>query len=171
MSLLVKIKLAIIPSYCKPQDILNSPALSGADALISMNKYRSKNMAAIRSKDTEPERIVRSLLHRVGFRFRKNDSRLPGSPDIYLPRWRCVIFVHGCYWHRHKGCRFTTTPRTNVAFWKNKFKVNIDRDLRTECALTQLGMRVIVIWECEINTSPENVILRLKIAIKSSYLR
>lgn len=136
--------------------------------LISKNTVRSKNMAAIRSKDTEPERLIRSLLHRAGFRFRKNDSRLPGSPDIYLPRWGCVILVHGCFWHRHKGCRFTTTPQTNVEFWGKKFKTNIKRDLETERALSQLGLRVIVIWECEINTSPGNLIRRMESLIKCS---
>lgn len=132
------------------------------------NDTRSRNMAAIRSSDTEPERRLRSLLHRAGFRFRKNDKRFPGSPDIYLPRWRCAVFIHGCYWHRHAGCRFTTTPRTNLQFWTRKFDANIARDLRNQDALRKLGIRPLIVWECAIKAQPERALLKLIRSIQAT---
>ncbi len=137
---------------------------------MATNDTRSRNMAAIRSSDTEPERRLRSLLHRAGFRFRKNDKRFPGSPDIYLPRWRCAVFVHGCYWHRHAGCPFTTTPRTNLQFWNKKFDANIARDLRNQVALRKLGIRPLIVWECAISAQPERTLLKLIRSIKAKAL-
>jgi DNA mismatch endonuclease (patch repair protein) len=113
-------------------------------------EHRSWNMSRIRSRNTRPERVVRSLLHRAGFRFRLNVRTLPGSPDIVLPRHRCVIFVHGCFWHRHPGCRYCYTPKSRVDFWNKKFEANVSRDKRTGEELEKLGWRVIVVWECEI---------------------
>lgn len=107
-------------------------------------------MSRIRGRDTVPERIVRSLLHGLGFRFRLHVSTLPGRPDIVLPRHRTVIDVHGCYWHRHPGCRFAYTPKSNAAFWTAKFSENIARDKRVRCELVSLGWRVITVWECEV---------------------
>lgn len=111
---------------------------------------RSRNMAAIRGKDTAPELAVRRMLHGMGLRFRLHRKELPGRPDIVLPRHRTVVFVHGCFWHRHQGCRFTTTPKTRREFWQAKFDGNVARDRRNQAELVQLGWRVIVVWECEL---------------------
>ena len=113
-------------------------------------KRRSWNMSRIRSKDTTPERIVRSFLHRNGFRFRLHVKDLPGTPDIVLPKYKTVIEVRGCYWHRHPGCKYAYAPKTRVEFWSRKFAENVARDKKTEQALKKLGWRVIVIWECEV---------------------
>ena len=107
-------------------------------------------MGRIRGKDTLPERTVRSLLHRMGFRFRLHRSDLPGSPDVVLPRFRAVVFIHGCYWHRHADCRRgQSTPSVNTEFWEAKFRKNRERDERTVRELTALGWKVIIVWECE----------------------
>lgn len=113
-------------------------------------EHRSWNMSRIRSKDTSPEMTVRSLLHRLGYRFRLHRKDLPGHPDIVLPRYRAAIFVHGCYWHRHKGCKFAYTPKTRTDFWQRKFADNVLRDRRTRDQLEQTGWQVIIVWECEI---------------------
>ena len=110
---------------------------------------RSRMMSAIRGRDTAPERAVRKYLHAAGLRFRLGGAGLPGRPDIVLPRYRVAVFVHGCYWHRHRGCRFTTTPSTNVDFWKAKFVRNVARDASNEDKLRALGWRPLVIWGCE----------------------
>ena len=111
---------------------------------------RSWNMSRIKSKDTTPERIVRSFLHRNGFRFRLHVKDLSGKPDIVLPKYKTVIEVRGCYWHRHEGCKDATMPSTNTEFWQKKFAENVARDKRTEQELKKLGWNVIVVWECEI---------------------
>ncbi len=114
---------------------------------------RSWNMSRIRSKDTSPEKRVRSFLHRAGFRFRLHVKSLPGSPDIVLPKYRTVIFVHGCYWHRHLGCKqgayFPKDPKQGVVFWRNKFEKNVQRDEQNRQELENAGWRVVVIWECQ----------------------
>lgn len=110
---------------------------------------RSWMMSRIRGKDTAPEKAVRSCLHGLGYRFRLHRKDLPGSPDIVLPRHRTAVFVHGCFWHRHPGCRFAYRPKSNVVFWKEKFKENVARDRRKASALRKQGWRVLVIWECE----------------------
>jgi DNA mismatch endonuclease (patch repair protein) len=112
-------------------------------------QHRSWNMSRIRGKDTKPEMRVRSLLHRMGFRFRLHRKDLPGKPDIVLPAYETVIFVHGCFWHRHPGCRFAYTPKSRVAFWQTKFRRNVERHQEVEAELEELGWRVVVIWECE----------------------
>lgn len=117
---------------------------------------RSWNMSRIRSKDTAPELTVRSLLHRLGYRFRLHRKDLPGQPDIALPRHKAVILVHGCYWHRHEGCRYAYTPKSRSEFWQRKFDENIQRDKRTVRCLEEAGWRVLVVWECE--TVDENVL-------------
>jgi len=122
-------------------------------------EVRSKIMSRIKGRDTKPEIAIRKALHRRGFRFRKNVRELPGSPDIVLPKWRTVIFVHGCYWHRHPGCAKATMPSTNVEFWSAKFKGNIDRDRRNVESLLSNGWRVGIIWECVIGKSPNDVLL------------
>lgn len=112
-------------------------------------EQRRRNMSRIRGRDTGPERIVRSMLHRMGYRFRLHRRDLPGRPDIVLPRLRSVIFVHGCFWHRHKGCRYATTPKTRAEFWQKKFEENVERDRRNVAALRKEGWRVLCVWECE----------------------
>ena len=110
---------------------------------------RSWNMSRIKSKDTTPECIVRSFLHRNGFRFRLHAQDLPGKPDIVLPKYKTVIEVRGCYWHRHEGCKDATTPSTNTEFWQRKFAATVNRDKRTAQQLQDLGWKVIALWECE----------------------
>ncbi|MFP4164854.1 MAG: very short patch repair endonuclease [Chitinispirillaceae bacterium] len=118
---------------------------------------RSWNMSRIRSKNTKPEIMVRSVLHRMGFRFRVHYSKLPGCPDIVLPKHRVVIFVHGCFWHRHPGCRRATTPGSNKAFWKKKFERNVARDQEKRKDLEELGWRVLTIWECSVLEGPDRI--------------
>jgi DNA mismatch endonuclease (patch repair protein) len=113
-------------------------------------KQRSALMARIRGKDTNPERAVRRFLHKNGLRFRLHPRNLPGRPDIVLPRLRTVIFVHGCFWHRHPGCIKTTTPSTRRDFWKTKFRENITRDHRKIAELSAQGWKTLTIWECEV---------------------
>ncbi|MCY3734244.1 MAG: very short patch repair endonuclease [Chloroflexi bacterium] len=110
---------------------------------------RSANMARIGSADTTPELAVRQLLHRLGYRFRLHRRSLPGTPDICFPRRKKAIFVHGCFWHRHEGCRRTTMPETRASFWQDKFQKNVARDRANLRDLGQLGWSVMVIWECE----------------------
>ena len=112
--------------------------------------HRSWNMSRIKSRDTSPELKVRSLLHRMGYRFRLHRKDLPGKPDIVLPRYRTVIFVHGCYWHRHPECKFASTPKSNFIFWENKFKANLERDQRNTELLEKDGWTVNVVWECQV---------------------
>lgn len=107
-------------------------------------------MSGIRGKDTKPELSVRSFLHRAGLRFRLH-AKLPGKPDLVLPKYRTVVFVHGCFWHRHEGCRYATTPTSNAVFWKEKFTSNVRRDAKVEKQLEELGWRVLVIWACQLD--------------------
>jgi DNA mismatch endonuclease (patch repair protein) len=110
-------------------------------------------MSRIGPRDTVPERAVRSFLHRLGYRFRLHARELPGSPDITLPKWRKVIFVHGCFWHRHPGCKFAYNPKSRVHFWQEKFAGNVARDRRNVAALRTLGWHAHIIWECETQDS------------------
>jgi DNA mismatch endonuclease (patch repair protein) len=116
---------------------------------------RSAMMAAVRSKNTTPELIVRRAVHRLGFRFRLHDKKLPGKPDLVLRKWRTVIFVNGCFWHRHSNCKKATTPKSNEPFWMKKFGENKRRDRLTYKVLARLGWKVIVIWQCETALSKE----------------
>ena len=109
---------------------------------------RSRMMAGIRGRDTKPEMLLRKALHRRGFRFRLHARDAPGRPDLLLPRYRAAIFVHGCFWHRHIGCRYATTPATNPEFWQRKFDSNVERDQRDLKALEAAGWRVAIAWEC-----------------------
>ncbi len=111
---------------------------------------RSYNMSRIRSRDTAPEELVRKRLFLHGFRYRKNVSCLPGTPDIVLPKYKTVIFVNGCFWHGHSGCRYFVWPQNNAEFWKAKITGNIQRDKTNYSRLTQLGWKVLVVWECEL---------------------
>ena len=111
--------------------------------------HRSWLMSRVRSKDTTPELKVRSVVHRAGYRYRLHANDLPGKPDIVMPRYRTVILVHGCYWHRHPECKQASMPKTNVDYWEKKFKVNVARDKRNYAALKQGGWKILVIWECQ----------------------
>lgn len=117
-------------------------------------------MQAIRGKDTVPERLVRSMAHRLGLRFRLHGKNLPGRPDLVLAKHRTVIFVHGCFWHRH-NCKLAATPKTRPEFWALKFQANVDRDRRNKTLLEERGWRVVEIWECETRSS-ETLGLRLR---------
>ena len=110
---------------------------------------RSEIMSRIRGRDTRPEMIVRRIAHGLGFRFRLHRKDLPGRPDIVFPRHQAVIVVHGCFWHRHPGCKRASSPKTREGYWQNKFEDNVVRDKRNETALRDLGWKVMVIWECE----------------------
>ena len=120
---------------------------------------RHANMAAIHSASTKPELLLRKSLWRLGFRYRVNDRRLPGKPDIVLPKYRTAIFVHGCFWHGHKDCKNYTIPKTNTDFWTAKIARNQQRDQDTWRQLEAKGWAVIIVWECELNRSrlPETV--------------
>lgn len=107
-------------------------------------------MSRIRGKNTKPELAARSMLHRLGYRFRIADKSLPGKPDIVLPRYRAVVFVHGCFWHRHPKCKYAYTPKSRCEFWSQKFKANILRDETNFSLLKEAGWLPIVVWECEI---------------------
>ncbi|SDL54722.1 T/G mismatch-specific endonuclease [Franzmannia pantelleriensis] len=109
---------------------------------------RSRMMRGIRGRDTKPELFLRRYLHSLGYRFRLHRQDLPGSPDLVLPRYRLALFVHGCFWHRHAGCFYTTIPKTRQAFWEEKFHGNVRRDNRAYIDLHHLGWRVLVVWEC-----------------------
>ncbi len=113
-------------------------------------EVRSYNMSQIRSKDTKPELIVRSYLFSKGLRFRKNDKRYPGSPDIVLPKYNTIVFIHGCFWHLHDGCKHAVMPKSNVDFWKKKLYGNRERDERNKKELEDMGWNVIIVWECEL---------------------
>lgn len=106
-------------------------------------------MSGIKGRDTKPERVVRSHLHLAGFRFRLHGRELPGRPDVVLPKWNAVVFVHGCFWHRHQGCPQAAVPSSNRAFWKAKFSANVARDERNRLQLRKLGWRVFIVWECQ----------------------
>lgn len=112
-------------------------------------EHRSWNMSRIRGRDTTPERCVRSVLHRLGYRFRLHDKSIPGRPDIVLRKYRTVVFVHGCFWHRHTGCKYAYSPKSRVDFWKEKFARNVARDEEVQRRLAEAGWHVIVVWECQ----------------------
>ena len=121
---------------------------------------RSYNMSQIKGKNTKPEEIVRKYLFSQGFRYRKNDKRLPGTPDIVLPKYKTVIFVNGCFWHGHESCKYFVWPKSNPKFWKEKIEANIARDNQKSKLLKSKGWKVIIVWECELK--PAARIARLK---------
>ena len=120
-------------------------------------EVRSKIMRNIRGRNTVPERRVRSFLHSMGFRFRIHAKELPGKPDIVMPKYRAVIFVHGCFWHKHPGCKDSHVPKSNVAYWGSKLNKNVERDSLHQIALENMGWRVIIIWACELGRLGEEV--------------
>lgn len=117
---------------------------------IKTKESRSYNMSRIAGKDTKPEELVRKYLFSKGFRYRKNVRKLPGTPDLVLPKYRTVIFVNGCFWHGHKGCKYFVWPKSNTEFWRQKIETNISRDQRKEAQLRDMGWNVIIVWECEL---------------------
>ena len=116
------------------------------------SQTRSRMMAGIRGKDTKPELALRRSLHALGFRYRLHAKGIPGKPDLVLPKYKAVIFVHGCFWHRHPGCRYASTPATRPEFWASKFSANVMRDGAVRSALLLAGWRVATIWECALRT-------------------
>jgi len=118
-------------------------------------------MSGIQSKNTKPEMLVRRYLHAQGFRYRLHTRELPGSPDLVLPKYHVVIFVHGCFWHRHASCRFATQPASNIERWETKFQSNLERDAKNMAALQAKGWRVLVVWECELKREPLDRLQRL----------
>ena len=122
---------------------------------------RSKVMSSIRSADTKPELLLRKLLHAQGFRFRLHGKGLPGRPDIILPKHNAVILVHGCFWHNHQGCKYSHVPETRTSYWKGKLQRNKERDKGNVKALTSLGLRVAVVWECSIKEQAQEMLEQL----------
>lgn len=129
---------------------------------------RSRMMAGISGKDTGPELKLRRLLHAAGFRYRLHAKDLPGKPDIVLPSYRAAIFVNGCFWHRHLGCRLATTPGSNTEFWNAKFATNVARDAYNEKALIARGWRIAVVWECELKRDAEGMAAEVATWLRSS---
>lgn len=117
---------------------------------VHTKEQRSYNMSQIRAVNTKPEEMVRKYLFSHGFRYRKNDKRFPGKPDIVLPKYKTIIFVNGCFWHGHEGCRYFIWPKSNESFWKEKITRNIERDKKTKIELTGRGWNVLTVWECEL---------------------
>ena len=132
-----------------------------SEVIHEVSEQRSRNMSAIKSKNTKPEITVRKLLHSMGYRFRLHKKDLPGSPDIVLPKYKTVIFVHGCFWHRHQNCKYASNPKTRREFWEKKFKENIERDKKTQEKLKNLGWKTNIVWECEVKNR-EILILKLE---------
>ena len=120
-----------------------------SEVIHKVSEQRSRNMSAIKSKNTKPEIKVRKLLHSMGYRFRLHSKDLPGSPDFVLPKYKTVIFVHGCFWHRHENCKYASTPKTRKEFWNKKFTENKKRDSEIQEKIKILDWRSVVIWECE----------------------
>ena len=131
-------------------------------------EHRSWNMSRIKGKDTKIEVMVRQYLFHYGFRFRKNDKRYPGKPDVILPKYKTAIFVHGCFWHRHEGCKLATTPKTRTEFWMEKFSKNVANDKKHYEELQKMGWNVIVIWECELENNFEGTMQKIMHDIKNS---
>ena len=127
---------------------------------------RSWNMSRIKGKNTKPELLLRSLLHRIGFRFRLHDKKLPGKPDIVLPRYKTVIFVNGCFWHRHSGCGYAYTPKSRQEFWSGKFEATVKRDKEKKEKLEEEGWGVIVVWECELKKNADKMADKISSMIK-----
>lgn len=131
---------------------------------------RSLMMGKIKGQNTKPELVVRSLCHAMGLRFRLHRKDLPGTPDLVFPKYRLCLFVHGCFWHRHPGCKYAYTPKTKLDFWLPKLQRNMERDKEKEDALRELGWQVEVVWECE-TKRPELLRLRLKDILDASHPR
>ncbi len=134
---------------------------------VHSKEARSYNMSRIKGKNTKPELIVRNFLHRNGFRFRLNDKKLPGKPDIVLPKYKTVIFVNGCFWHGHKGCKYFVIPKTRTKWWLDKINGNVENDKRKKKELRKLGWKVITVWNCSLKSldkvsSQKSLIYKIK---------
>ena len=134
-------------------------------------KTRSRMMSGIRGKNTRPEMMVRRALHAAGFRYRLHAKDLPGKPDIVLPKYRAVVFVHGCFWHRHEGCYYATIPKSRQVFWISKLEANRRRDAKTRERLAAAGWRVFVVWECGLKHDPEGTMSALVTALKNPHVK
>ena len=133
---------------------------------VHSKETRSYNMSRIRSKDTKPELLVRRFLFSKGFRYRLHDKRLPGKPDIVLPKYRTVIFIHGCFWHGHEGCRYYVIPKTRTEWWLNKINKNKANDHNAMLKLNEMGWKVIDIWECDLKrTTFTDTLTNLKLLL------
>ena len=122
---------------------------------------RSWNMSRIKGKNTKPEVLLRSLLHQAGFRFRIHASNLPGKPDIVLPRYNTVIFVNGCFWHRHNNCKYAYSPKSRQDFWQEKFARTVQRDQEKTEKLIEDGWQVRTVWECELENNPDSIVAKI----------
>jgi DNA mismatch endonuclease (patch repair protein) len=131
-------------------------------------KKRSWNMSRIRSTNTKPELIIRSVLHRMGFRFRVHQRRLPGQPDIVLSKYKTAIFVHGCFWHQHGGCIEASHPKSNTLYWQEKLLTNKQRDRENKRLLQKAGWRVMQFWECEAERNPIRVAVVIEQTLRGS---
>ena len=130
---------------------------------------RSYNMSQIKGKDTKPEEIVRKYLFSKGFRYRKNVSNLPGKPDIVLPKYKICIFVNGCFWHKHEGCKYFVWPKSNEEFWKDKLEKNVARDKNEQAELEKMGWHILIVWECQLkNKNKEQTLRELEEKIKNT---
>ena len=133
-------------------------------------EIRSRTMRHVLGKNTKPELVVRSVLHRMGYRFSLGGKDLPGRPDIVLPKHQTVIFVHGCFWHRHPRCKMASTPSSNTEYWNSKFQRNVERDQEAATMLKKLGWKVLVIWECEIRKELDQVVTKLKASLGGKHV-
>lgn len=133
------------------------------------SKVRSRMMSGIKAKNTKPEMLVRRYLHSMGFRYKLHNSSLPGKPDIVLPKYRTIVFVHGCFWHRHSGCMLAYTPKSNVEAWQKKFETNVARDKKVLAELANTDWQVLIIWECDLRKKSSEALLALSNAILSKY--
>lgn len=131
------------------------------------SKVRSRMMANIKSKNTKPELLVRKFLHAHGFRYKLHDRTLPGNPDIVLPKYKTVIFIHGCFWHRHSACVLAYNPKSNVEVWQRKFESNVKRDMAAQIQLSNAGWKILIIWECELRRDAEYHLEKLSKDIKA----
>ena len=128
---------------------------------IFTKEKRSEIMSKIKSKDSTIELIVRKYLFAQGIRYRKNDKRYPGKPDIVIPKYKTIIFVHGCFWHSHANCKYAYKPKTRTGFWTLKISSNVERDERNKMALENMGFKVLTVWECELINKPEETLEKL----------
>ncbi len=129
-------------------------------------EQRHRNMAAIRSQDTKPELYLRKLLFAKGYRYRLYPKNIPGKPDLWLAKYRTAVFVHGCFWHRHEGCKFATAPKNNAEFWNQKFQKNIRRDEVVKNGILSMGLKYLVIWECTIKKMVKNPVLEKEVLVR-----
>lgn len=143
---------------------------------IKTPEERSRNMAKIRSRDTKPESWLRRKLFERGYRYRKNVNYIPGHPDAWLAKYNTAVFVHGCFWHRHRGCKYAYLPKSRIDFWTDKFERNVERDNKVRAELATVGVKMLIIWECTVkqmmrqDEMAENILKQIELFINSSEL-